>query len=447
MGSEKNKIIDWKKAMSDPEKNRIVDWKLADGEISPQMDISDRWFKTEDFKWLPTKSEMRTSGLESLMDGWKPKKPFIGPETKVIALGSCFASYFVIWLAEHGFNKLVPQSPYNALIRNAFAFESVSVIAQQFRWAFGEFDSKDALWVEKSKELFEPSEDKRLIVRETLEEIDVLVVTLGLSEVWYDSLSNEPLWRAMPKKYYDPNRHIFRIESLASSLASLQKIDELRERYLPKLKIIYTVSPVRLKATFRPVSAITANSVSKAIVRAALDEFLRSKPNLVNEVYFYFPSYEMVLDVVREPFKEDNRHIQDYVPSQILSVFSKFYTTFDESSGRIAEIKEQPEDEYHRIIDHLEAENSELQRICDDRMAVINELSQAADDRLALIQGLEGTAHERLELIEQLTRIAGERLQVIQILDAEVERFRSEVERLRSEVEQNRKKGIRLWGR
>jgi len=58
--------------------------------------------------------------------------------------------------------------------------------------------------------------------------------------------------------------------------SALEEIDSIRRQYLPKTKIVYTISPVRLRATFRPISALTANSASKAILRAGLDEFLRA---------------------------------------------------------------------------------------------------------------------------------------------------------------------------
>jgi len=382
----------------DTNRKNLVEWTPDEG-ISPQTDVMGRWFKKEDFNWLPSKSELRKMGLACLLDGWKPDKPIIDQHTRVIGLGSCFARYFILWLADHGFNKSIPDSPYNALIRNSFGFENISVIAQQFRWAFGEFDSRNALWIDRKRELFEATEERRMLVRQTLEQTDVLVLTLGLSEVWYDESSGEPLWRAIPAKYYDPQRHLFRVESIGSTVASLQKIDELRERYLPNLKIIFTVSPVRLKATFRPISAITANSASKAILRAGLDEFLRLKWQEVNKTYYYFPSYEMVTEIFKEPFREDNRHLYDYVPSQILSVFARFFTSYEPSE----EIVQDPEnEELYRLIAQLEAKNVDLQKVCDERLAVIKDLEAAAQERLELIEQLHRVAQERLVVIERL---------------------------------------------
>ncbi|MCX6135486.1 MAG: GSCFA domain-containing protein [Ignavibacteriales bacterium] len=388
----------------DPYKRDLMDRKLVEGEVHPPMEFGSRWFKPKDFKWLPSQSELRKAGLDSIMEGWKPAEPFIRPETKVIALGSCFAKHFVLWLADHGFNKSVPKSPYNAIIRNAFSFESVSVIAQQFRWAFDELGSDKTFWVEKNKEIFEATEERRRLVRETFENIDVLVLTLGLSEVWYDQVTGEPLWRAIPEKYYDPARHVFRVESLSTTIGSLEKIDWLRRQHLPDLKIIFTISPVRLGATFRPVSALTANSASKAVLRAGLDEFLRSRWDDVNKTLFYFPSYEMVTDYFKEPFQEDNRHLYEHIPQQILSVFARYYTAGDltDPSEPVA-VDESGLQELHTTIRQLEVDRTKLQQICDERLHVIEQLDAE---------------------YHSMTRAAEERLRLIEMLDAEVNKLK-----------------------
>ncbi|MEP7068175.1 MAG: GSCFA domain-containing protein, partial [Usitatibacter sp.] len=292
-------------------KESLVEWHPDPANMSLQN--LDTWYLGGDrVHVVPRKKEYAVSGIQSLVEGWLPAAPLIGEETRVIGVGSCFARYFILWLAENGFNRNVDTSPYNALMRYGATFESPAVIAQQFRWAFDEFDSRDALWIGKDKEVFEANEDRRRMVRSTLEATDLLILTLGLSEVWYDKQTGEPLWRALTKRHYDPARHVFRVETMADTKRCLEKIEEIRLRHLPDLKIVYTVSPVRMTATFRPVSAITANSVSKAILRAALDEFLRDRWDLVNRELFYFPSYEIVHDFFRDPFEEDNRHVATF---------------------------------------------------------------------------------------------------------------------------------------
>jgi hypothetical protein len=111
----------------------------------------------------------------------------------------------------------------------------------------------------------------------------------------------------------------------------------------------------------------------------------------------------MVVDVLREPFQQDNRHVHDHVPSQILSVFARYYTTFDSGSAGVVENNSGSDsDELYKIIDHLESRNVEIQQVCDDRLVVIDGLSRAADERLRAINELTLVAEERMVVIRQL---------------------------------------------
>src|SRR6185437_4238308 len=120
--------------------------------------------------------------------GWLPSNPIIGPETRVLAVGSCFARYFTLWLAENGFNRAFRHSPYNAMVHYNADFESAAVVAQQFRWAFDELDPAALLWIDKNRHLVAATEEGKREVRATLEQADVLIITLGLSEIWYDKV-------------------------------------------------------------------------------------------------------------------------------------------------------------------------------------------------------------------------------------------------------------------
>jgi hypothetical protein len=381
-------------------------WREAADAVAPGD--PGEWYRGAAFNVLPDKRGLEAQGMQSLLTGWAPDRPVIDDRTRVIGVGSCFASYFLLWLAENGFNRSLEHSPHNALIRYGSSFENAAVIAQQFRWAFEGLDASHVTWIDKEKQLFEANEERRLLVRRTLEQTDVLVLTLGLSELWYDKQSGEPLWRALTRRHYDPERHVFRVETMADTKRSLETIEAIRKRHLPGLKIVFTVSPVRLRATFRPVSAISANSVSKAILRGALDEFLRESGGL-NRDLFYFPSYEIVHDFFRDAFEADNRHVRPYVAARVVRCFADHYCDMravrtKTPGSRAAVVSDDqarfldfangdqeapPADESARRIAELEDRLAELQRICDDRLAVIGTLESAARERLELIQRLD----------------------------------------------------------
>jgi hypothetical protein len=384
----------------DAARDSLVQWHPEPGSLSVQN--LDTWYLGGTVHRIPPKERY---DVASVLEGWVPEAPLIRESTRVIGIGSCFARYFILWLGENGFNRGLEGSPYNALMKYGETFESPAVIAQQLRWAFDELDPQDVLWIGKDREVFQPTEDRRRMVRETLLSTDLLIVTLGLSEVWYDQRSGEPLWRTLTRRHYDPSRHVFRVESARDTKRWLEKIEEIRRRRLPHLRIVYTVSPVRLAATFRPVSAVTANSASKAILRASLDEFLREQGDRLNRELFYFPSYELVHDYFRDPFEEDNRHVTSFVAARVVSTFARYYcapellsragaaaptgsTKLDSFLEFTRDGSDPRSSEYAARIADLEAQVQALQRECDQRMQVIGELDTAARERLALVEQL-----------------------------------------------------------
>jgi hypothetical protein len=104
---------------------------------------------------------------------------------------------------------------------------------------------------------------------------------------------------------------------------NLELIYNRVRKYRPEASLIFTLSPVPLVATFRPVSCITANSVSKAILRVAVDEFMREHED---KNLYYFPSYEIVRDFYREDaFKDDLRHVRPEVVQTIMKTFHRAF--------------------------------------------------------------------------------------------------------------------------
>jgi len=348
----------------------------------------DRWYTGDHLNIYPHRSQLTASSLEEVLKGWRPSEAIIHPHTRVLALGSCFAANFIVWLADHGFNQSQPGSAYDTLLKFGSGFENLAVVAQQFRWAFEDFHPSESLWVTQDKQVIDPTDQDREAVRARLESTDVLILTLGLSEIWYDRTTGEPLWRAIPRRLFDHERFAFKVLSVAETLGYLEQIHRIRAAHLPNLRIVFTVSPIRLRATFRPVSAVVANSVSKAILRAALDEFLRSKQDELGTSYYYFPSYELVTDVFSHSFVEDNRHVYDAVIGETLELFARTYTSLtvaEYAQGGDWLLRNRIEEAQ---IGELERANVDLQRICDERQQVIDDLVRVAAERLELIERL-----------------------------------------------------------
>jgi hypothetical protein len=378
-------------------------WRLDLASVEEQARSATELITDGMLRRTPTKAQMHAEGPEGLLVGWVPSEPLIRPQTRVIAFGSCFAARFAEWLAEHDFNRAFDSSSDQSIVRNQL--ETPSVVAQQFRWAFGELDPEHAFWIGPDKRRFEATEDRRLRLRDTLVAAEVLIITFGISEMWVDTVTGEPIWRVPPRELQGTNRYALRVATAAESIAALETIHRLRGTHMPGSKILYTVSPQRHTATFRGISPIVANVASKAILTVAVDEFLRAHPAELNRTYFYFPAFEIVTQLFRDPLLEDNRHLGDDYVALLMDVFAHHYAAATMASGERPRYPSSPEDELHERIAKLEVARANLQRVCDERLAVI----EAIDAELKRVDrpGAEPPAGQRRRLAESATRLAG----------------------------------------
>lgn len=288
------------------------------------------WYRGEHTNFGPTKVNLREPEAidRYILKGWLPEAPFIRKSTPVVAFGSCFAGHISRHLHERGFNVLGKALDANAyVIRFGEGMVNSFAIRQQFEWAFEGKTFSEGLWHDKSGRLLRAEDDVREETLAFFKQAELFIITLGLSEVWHDKLTGEVFWRAIPADSFDSARHGFRVSTVDENLENLRVILTLIRRHRPDAKVVLTLSPVPLVATFRPVSCVTADSVSKAVLRVAVDQLMRE--NAGDRGLFYFPSYEIVTSYFRDPYELDNRHIRADVVATIMNSFIRHYTVAD----------------------------------------------------------------------------------------------------------------------
>ena len=264
-----------------------------------------------------------------LLKGWTPAAPPISRGTKVTAFGSCFAANITKHLSKIGYNTSKDRDPDIYVSHLADGLVNVHALSGQFEWAFENMKPPEGLWHGYDATEYGIDEDMRLRTRAIFLDTDFFIVTLGLSEIWYDEQTGGVFWRAVPARKFDTGRHKFRVEDFAESKAKIALMYRLIRQHVPNAKVLFTLSPISLGATFRPVSCITANSVSKAILRAALDEFYRENEADLNTRLFYFPSYEFVNECFPLRYRHDNRHPHDAIIETIMRSFEAVYCETD----------------------------------------------------------------------------------------------------------------------
>jgi len=153
--------------------------------------------------------------------------------------------------------------------------------------------------------------------------VDVVVITLGLVEVWYDKevgiYCNSAPDARLAKKY--PDRFEIHFLNYNDNMKNLERIHSILTAENPDIKIIVTVSPVPLLKTFSLDDIVTANTYSKSTLRAVAADFVRSHSNVD-----YFPSYEIAMNSSRDiVWAEDKRHVQGKFSRNIMAQFLAYY--------------------------------------------------------------------------------------------------------------------------
>ena len=162
------------------------------------------------------------------------------------------------------------------------------------------------------------------------QQAEVLILTLGLTEIWQDRVDGSVI--CFPGGPYvneggDMRRYEFKVSRYDENLENLERIHAIMSHHIPACRLIVTVSPVNLWATFRKdLDVISASCNSKSTLRAVADEFSGRHENV-----FYFPAYEMA--TVYQPLAgltyfcdgRENFHVNKPTVKFIMRHFFKFY--------------------------------------------------------------------------------------------------------------------------
>lgn len=280
------------------------------------------------------------------------KQLLVTPSTPIASIGSCFAREIKRRLVNKGFNYITEETHHPAAIHASAAWERIYntfSMRQVFEYTFETFDPQIRWWKSpQTGKIQDPY--RRIILYETLDKAQqdfashiiqsrkaltsarLLIITLGLTEIWEDRFDGSVI--CLPSGPYvneggDMSRYRFRISRYSENLENLERIHEIMAGYNPDCKLMVTVSPVHLWATFRTdEDVITASCNSKCTLRAAADEFTARHDNV-----FYFPAFEMA--TIYRPFigesifsdGAENFHVNKPTIKFIMSQFFKYYTS------------------------------------------------------------------------------------------------------------------------
>ena len=274
----------------------------------------------------------------------------IEAEDHIFAIGSCFARGVEGALAGRGFvvesmtdvfDQDEPRSPGMAPI-GFTSKDSTASMLNELSWALrpGTDFPWSALVPHAEQEWVDPHAGRalrfagrqRTIQRRKLlldlmrrvRHCRVVVLTLGLAEAWYDNETGHYLNMTPTSgmRKARPGRYNFHVMDYSQTMADLEEIHRLLSAGgHPEVKIVVTVSPVPLMATFSGRDVVIANTHSKSLLRAAAEAWSAAHANVQ-----YFPSYEIVMnsDPART-WAEDGRHLQGPVSRHVMEFFVKHF--------------------------------------------------------------------------------------------------------------------------
>lgn len=279
----------------------------------------------------------------------------ISPTAKIATLGSCFAQHLSSYVAQSGLTYFVSEAAPSGLndaearVRGYGVFSarygnvySVRQALQLFQRAFGQFQPEDDVWERDGRFIdafrpriepqgFDSAEAVRAeavrhlaCVERVFKEADWLIFTLGLTEHWRSTIDGAvyPLAPGVAGGKFDPARHAFANATVSECASDLAALIEGAAKINPKLKILLTVSPVALMATYEPRHVLASTVCSKSILRAAADETERRFKNVI-----YFPSYEIVTSPAAEGryYADDLRQVNCLGVDHVMRVFAKHF--------------------------------------------------------------------------------------------------------------------------
>lgn len=162
------------------------------------------------------------------------------------------------------------------------------------------------------------------LVRDLFSQCSHFIFTLGLTECWTDRETGRayPICPGVVAGSFDPARHEFVNFRCAEVLADLVEARRLLQEFRPGMRMIVTVSPVPLTATAAGGHVLAASTRSKAVLRAAADEFAA-----LHEDVDYFPSFEIVTNpAARGAFFQPN--LREVTASGVAAVMACFLAAY-----------------------------------------------------------------------------------------------------------------------
>jgi GSCFA family len=206
---------------------------------------------------------------------------FLNRQTKFFSMGSCFARNLARSLQQRGYES--HHMEISEYINTTFA-------NRVFVDWLSNADVDEAI-ADRIVELLPPAWSKETTLQ-VIRNCDVFILTLGVAPAFFDKTTGDFVLprktalnsRALAEKY------VFRTTSVQENVDNVLHLINFIRGISPRMKIVVTVSPVPLMASFEYESAVQADCLSKCTMRLVAHEVVNNSniPDIL-----YWPSFEI----------------------------------------------------------------------------------------------------------------------------------------------------------
>lgn len=290
---------------------------------------------------------------------------------KLLVMGSCFAEHIGGRLEQMKFRTMV--NPYGVLYNPLSIAEGLKRLIEHRLFTeedLHEFpDGGWNTWLHHSRYSHPDKATALSTINDSIEtasrqlaEADVLILTLGTAWVYRLQDTNEVVGNChkVPARRFVRQR--LQVREIAEALATiLRRTCEIN----PKLRVLFTVSPVRhLK------DGLHGNQLSKSTLLLAIDELCRMFP----EQCHYFPAYEIVMDELRDYrfYADDMAHPSSQAVEYVWKCFVEHYIDSE------AQLFVQQWEKVIRALEHrpFQPKSEQYKRFFEQTMSKIKEMKE-----------------------------------------------------------------------
>ena len=260
----------------------------------------------------------------------------ISYEDKIMTLGSCFAQNIGQKMQEVWFDTNI--NPFGVLYNPVTILKSIELLIENIAFTESNLFENHGLWQSFShSSLFSDITSEKCLTKinesyfpacNFFEKADFLLITFGTAWVFEEKITGKIVSNChkLPANRF-VRRRLTVDEIVNEYFILIEKLSQL----FPKMKLIFSVSPIR-----HWKDGAHENNLSKSILLLAIDEIQLKFPQVQ-----YFPAYEIQMDELRDYrfYASDMLHPSDVAVDYIWKRFTETY--FDEITQKVKKEMEQ----------------------------------------------------------------------------------------------------------